>query len=67
MDGTGIADVTLGLNARMTFRGVAADGGRSGTVFAAREPRRGGDAPRNGTNSGTAVITRTRTQTRKPS
>ncbi len=43
------------------------DGGASGTVFAAREPRRGSDAPGDGGNSGTAVITRTRTQTKKPS
>jgi len=46
---------------------------RCGTVFAAREPRRGGegggsgDGQGTGNNTGTAVITRTRTQTRKPS
>ncbi len=34
-----------------------------GTVFAAREPRRGSEGP----GSGTAVITRTRTQTKRPS
>jgi ATP-dependent Clp protease adaptor protein ClpS len=40
-----------------------------GTVFAAREPRRGGEGGGQGTGNGTgtAVITRTRTQTRKPS
>lgn len=40
---------------------------RAGTkVEAAKEPRRPGDGGGNGT-SGTAVITRTRTQTKKPS
>jgi ATP-dependent Clp protease adaptor protein ClpS len=42
-----------------------------GTVFAAREPRRGGEGGNQqggqGNGTGTAVITRTRTQTRKPS
>jgi len=42
-----------------------------GTVFAAREPRPGGEGGNQqggqGNGTGTAVITRTRTQTRKPS
>ena len=43
-------------------------GGRvRGTRFAAREPRRSNENGPGGPNSGTAVITRTRTQTRKPS
>jgi len=59
--------VTLGLAARRNLDGGEPDSGLPGTVFAAREPRRGGDAPGGGGNTGTAVITRTRTQTRKPS
>jgi ATP-dependent Clp protease adaptor protein ClpS len=38
----------------------------AGTIFAAREPRRG-NGEGNGPGNSTAVITRTRTQTRKPS
>ena len=67
MDGTGNFDVTLGLAARHRLNRGGPDHGRPGMVFAAREPRRGGDAPGGGGNTGTAVITRTRTQTRKPS
>jgi ATP-dependent Clp protease adaptor protein ClpS len=45
---------------------VAARHETAGTIFAAKEPRRGtGDG--NGPGNSTAVITRTRTQTRKPS
>ena len=60
--------MTLGLAARRNLDGGEPDPGLPGTVFAAREPRRGGDAPGGGGsgNTGTAVITRTRTQTRKP-
>ncbi len=39
----------------------------AGRIFAAREPRRGGGENGNGPGNSTAVITRTRTQTRKPS
>jgi ATP-dependent Clp protease adaptor protein ClpS len=67
MDGTGISDVTLGLDARRRLNRGEPDAGLPGMVFAAREPRRGGDGPGAGNNTGTAVITRTRTQTRKPS
>ena len=57
----------IGLSARVIFNRGEPDGERPGTVFAAREPRRGADTPGSGSNSGTAVITRTRTQTKKPS
>ena len=59
--------MTLGLGARLTLNRDEPQPGLPGMVFAAREPRRGGDAPGGGGNTGTAVITRTRTQTRKPS
>ena len=57
----------IGLLAWMDLTAGQAGGAGRGTVFAAREPRRGADTPGDGSNSGTAVITRTRTQTKKPS
>ena len=64
--------MTLALSAPSTqdSDGGATSGGEGahrGTRFAAREPRRSGEGGPTGPNSGTAVITRTRTQTKKPS
>jgi len=44
--------------------GTSGTGATGARPSAAREPRKGGE---NGNNSGTAVITRTKTQTKKPS
>lgn len=52
--------------ARMDLKTGGLDSQSSGTVFAAREPRRGSEGPGSG-STGTAVITRTRTQTKRPS
>jgi ATP-dependent Clp protease adaptor protein ClpS len=64
-----MTDVNFQFSARNSFRPFSqlqAEGG--GTVFAARDPRKGGEGGTGqGNGSGTAVITRTRTQTRKPS
>jgi ATP-dependent Clp protease adaptor protein ClpS len=64
-----MTDVNFQFSAHNSFGGALpmprAQG--SGTVFAAREPRKGGESGGGGNGSGTAVITRTRTQTRKPS
>jgi len=54
-------------SARMDLKRGGPPGQGPGMVFAAREPRRGADTPGSGNNAGTAVITRTRTQTKRPS
>ena len=70
--GQELTDVHLGFSAlgdeTMADGAPGRPGGRiRGTRFAAREPRRSNENGPGGPNSGTAVITRTRTQTRKPS
>ena len=72
MTGQELTDVHLGHSARddqatAGFPRQGTPGLFLGTRFAAREPRRSNENGPGGINSGTAVITRTRTQTKKPS
>ena len=57
----------ISFSARTDLNRGGPHGQTPGMVFAAREPRRGGDSPGSGNSTGTAVITRTRTQTKRPS
>ena len=57
----------ISFSARTDLNRGGPHGQAPGMVFAAREPRRGGDSPGSGNSTGTAVITRTRTQTKRPS